>query len=84
MTDLASDPLHVEIRRTAEGPGDLVGAAEASEILNVERTRISRYVKSGVMPPPVAKLRATTVWLRSDVEKLAESRRYNTPNPALR
>ena len=74
----------VEVKRSSDGPGDLVGSAEASEILNVERTRISRYVKSGVMPPPVAKLRATTVWLRSDVEDLAESRHYNGPNPAVR
>jgi predicted DNA-binding transcriptional regulator AlpA len=65
----------VEIRRSPDGPGDLVGAVEASEILKVERTRIARYVKTGVMPKPVAKLRATSVWLRADVEELAERRK---------
>lgn len=64
----------VSIRRTPEEPGDLVGAVEASEILGVERTRIARYVRTGVMPRPVSKLRATSVWLRSDVEELAERR----------
>lgn len=67
----------VKIRRTPEEAGDLVGAVEASEILGVERTRIARYVRNGVMPLPVAKLRATAVWLRSDVEELAERRARN-------
>lgn len=65
---------NVTIRRTPEKAGDLVGAVEASEILKVERTRVARYVKTGVMPKPVVKLRATTVWLRKDVERLAAER----------
>lgn len=65
----------IVIRRSPDAPGDLVGAVEASEILGVERTRIARYVKTEVMPQPVAKLRATSVWLRSDVEALAERRK---------
>jgi hypothetical protein len=74
----------VEIRRTPEEAGDLVGAVEASEILGVERTRIARYVKTGIMPKPVAKLRATSVWLRQDVEDLAYIREANRPNRSLR
>lgn len=74
----------VTIRQTPDEPGDLVGAVEASEILGVERTRIARYVRTGVMPLPVSKLRATAVWLREDVEKLAEQRAANLPNPSLR
>ena len=69
-----SEQSQVTIRRTPDRAGDLVGAVEASEILGVERTRIARYVKTGVMPDPVARLRATAVWLRSDVEDLAEDR----------
>lgn len=64
----------VWIRRTPDRAGDIVGAVEASEILGVERTRIARYVNNGVMPPPVATLRATRVWLRRDVEDLAQRR----------
>ena len=62
-------------KRSPDDAGDLVGAVEASEILNVERTRIARYVKTGVMPKPISKLRATNVWLRADVEALADERR---------
>jgi len=69
-----SMPETVTVHRTPESAGDLVGAVEASEILRVERTRVSRYIKTGVMPPPLAKLRATSVWLREDVEKLAKRR----------
>ena len=73
---MAGTDKKVTIRRTPEEAGDLVGAVEASEILGVERTRIARYVRTGVMPLPVAKLRATSVWLRTDVEELAERRAY--------
>ena len=65
----------VTVKRSPDDAGDLVGAVEASEILNVERTRIARYVKTGVMPKPISKLRATNVWLRADVEALADERR---------
>lgn len=64
----------VAVRRTPDEAGDLVGTVEASEILGVERTRIARYIKTKVMPLPVAKLRATSVWLREDVERLAQER----------
>lgn len=64
----------VTIKRSPGSAGDLVGAKEASEILGVERTRIARYMKTGVMPQPVSTLRATSVWLRRDVEKFAEER----------
>ena len=72
----------VEIRRTPDEAGDLVGTVEASEILGVERTRIARYMRSDVMPKPIAKLRATSVWLRADVEALAESRRQKAEERA--
>ena len=74
----------VVIQRSPNAPGDLVGAVEASEILGVERTRIARYVKTGVMPEPVSKCRATKVWLRRDVEMLAESRAVNGRRLAAR
>ena len=72
----------VTIRRTPEDAGDLVGAVEAAEILEVERTRVSRYMKTGAMPKPLAKLRATTVWLRADVEEFAERRRQEAAERA--
>lgn len=50
------------------GAGELVGAAEAAAILYVPVSSISRWVKAGKMPEPVDTLKATLVWLRSDIE----------------
>jgi predicted site-specific integrase-resolvase len=55
--------------------GELVGAAEAAEILGVKVPQITRWRRAGKMPPPVEELRATYVWLRTDVEQMAASRR---------
>lgn len=58
--------------------GVLVGTAEAAAMLNVERPRIGRWVSLGKLPPPIAELRATPVWLRSQIESKrgdVESRR---------
>ena len=46
---------------------DLVGTAEAAEILGVERPRIGRWRKYGVMPDPVAELKAGPVWYRTQI-----------------
>jgi hypothetical protein len=64
----------VKVRRTPDRPGDLVGAAEAAAILGVERTRVARYRRSGVMPDPLSELRATPVWFRRDVERFRDKR----------
>lgn len=53
---------------------DLVGTAEAAEILRVERSRIGRWKKAGVMPEPVIELKATPVWRRSDIEAMLPER----------
>lgn len=75
ILDCGPDGTHVVIRRCPRKPGDLVGAAEAADILGVERTRISRYRRTGVMPDPVSELRATPVWHRHDVENLRNRRK---------
>lgn len=51
---------------------DIVGTAEAAEILGVERPRIGRWIKRGVMPNTAAHLQATPVWHRRDIEKMRE------------
>lgn len=53
---------------------ELVGAAEAAEILGVGVPQISRWRKAGKMPRPVEKLAATYVWLRVDVEAMRDKR----------
>lgn len=72
---MAEYPKTVTITRAAEGePGDIVGAKEAAEILNVERTRIARYARGGQMPPPIATTGKTKLWLRSEVEDFRDER----------
>jgi hypothetical protein len=49
---------------------DLVGTAEAADILGVERPRIGRWIQRGVMPDRVCDLAATPVWERKHIEKM--------------
>lgn len=49
---------------------DLVGTAEAADILGVERPRIGRWIQRGIMPDTVKKLQATPVWRRKDIEAM--------------
>lgn len=63
---------------------DIVGTSEAADILGVERPRIGRWIKRGVMPPMAAKLDATPIWHRRDIEKMltwveANRRRHREP-----
>ena len=51
---------------------DIVGTAEAAELLGVERPRIGRWIKRGVMPPMAAMLQATPVWYRKDIVKMKD------------
>lgn len=51
---------------------DIVGTAEAAEILNVERPRIGRWIKRGVMPPTASHLQATPIWWRRDIENMRD------------
>ena len=69
-----SEHTRPKFRVAPSRPLDLVGTREAAELLGVERTRIGRWLKTGLMPEPLVKLRATPVWFRRDVEALAEER----------
>jgi hypothetical protein len=54
------------------GSLDLVGVAEAAEILSRPPSRVKRWQASGKMPVPVAEPRSTPVWHREDVEALRD------------
>jgi hypothetical protein len=58
---------------------DLLGLAEAAEVLGVERSRLVRWRRLGVVlpdgrrvpfPQPVLVLRATPVWRGQDIRQL--------------
>ena len=50
---------------------DLVGVAEAAEILGWDKRRVSVYQSRGLLPTPVAVLRSGPVWRREDIEAFA-------------
>lgn len=60
--------------RNAQPFFDLVGTAEAAEILDVERPRIGRWKKTGVLPPPITELATGPIWLRKDITALTKER----------
>lgn len=73
---------------------DIVGAAEAAELLEVELQRISRWRKKDLvdtatkpvfqrrLPPPYVLLRATPVWIKQDILLWKEGiRSYTVPAP---
>jgi hypothetical protein len=55
-------------------PADIVGTAEAAEILDVERPRIGRWKRSGLLPVPLTELATGPVWLRKDIEAVTDER----------
>jgi predicted DNA-binding transcriptional regulator AlpA len=54
-----------------EGKQSLVGLAEVAELLETSLTQAGRWTARPDFPEPVAHLRATRVWRRSDVERWA-------------
>jgi hypothetical protein len=62
---------------------DLVGTAEAADdILHVERPRIGRWRKNGVMPKPLAVIAAGPVWERGQIEQMVGEREKRRRAPA--
>jgi hypothetical protein len=62
-------PLHLKL--------DLVGTAEAAELLGIGRAALGeRRRRHESFPPPVAELRCGPVWFRAQIEhyKLVETR----------
>jgi hypothetical protein len=76
------EPAKATIRRCPDGEGDLCGAKGASEILGVERTRIARWQKLGMLPEPFGRFPSGPVWLRSEIEALAEKRKAEAATAA--
>jgi hypothetical protein len=66
------------------GKLDLVGTAEAAQILRVERPRIGRWRRAGIIPEPVAQIAAGPVWFRSQIEAVVDERSRRRRNRGAR
>jgi hypothetical protein len=51
--------------------GELVGLAEAAELLAISKAALSERRRAGVFPEPVAQLRCGPIWLRGEIERHA-------------
>jgi len=65
---------------TVEVVPDLVGVAEAAEIMAWDKRRVITYIDRGHFPEPISWLAAGRVWLREDVEAYADDWRARHPN----
>lgn len=57
----------------------LIGSAEASELLHIDRSTVSRWVKSGKLTPAVkgSGIRGEVFFRREDVEAIANPERMS-------
>ena len=56
---------------------DLLGLAEVADLLGTTRRNAIRWTQRDDFPEPIARLRATPVWERRDVERWAKQRKPN-------
>ena len=69
---------------TVEIVPDLVGVAEAAEIMGWDKRRVITYIDRGHFPEPIASLASGRVWLRDDVEGYAAEWRARHPSAVTR
>lgn len=61
-------------KRNTHPSFDLIGTAEAADILQVERPRIGRWKKNRLLPEPMLELASGPIWQRQDIEAVLEER----------
>ncbi|MEX0984265.1 MAG: hypothetical protein WD096_04370 [Actinomycetota bacterium] len=69
-----------DVALTVEVVPDLVGVAEAAEIMGWDKRRVITYIDRGHFPDPIAALAGGRIWLREDVETYAEEWRVRHPS----
>jgi hypothetical protein len=61
-----------DVTLTIEVVPDVVGVAEAAEIMGWDKRRVVTYIDRGSFPEPITSLASGRVWLREDVEAYAD------------
>ena len=68
-----------DVSLTVEVVPNLVGVAEAAEIMGWDKRRVVTYIDRGHFPEPIAALASGRIWLREDVEAYAADWRARHP-----
>jgi len=61
-----------DVSLTIEVVPDVVGVAEAAEIMDWDKRRVVTYIDRGSFPEPILTLASGRIWLREDVQTYAE------------
>ena len=69
-----------DVTLTIDVVPDLVGVAEAADIMGWDKRRVITYIDRGHFPEPIVALAGGRVWLREDVEAYAADWRARHPN----
>ena len=78
--DALRQAVGVDVSLTVDVVPDLVGVAEAAEIMGWDKRRVITYIDRGHFPDPIAALAGGRIWLREDVEAYAEEWRAHHPS----
>jgi hypothetical protein len=57
---------------TVEVVPDVIGVAEAAEIMGWDKRRVITYIDRGSFPEPLTALASGRIWLRDDVQTFAD------------
>lgn len=69
-----------DVMLTVEVIPQIVGVAEAADIMGWDKRRVVTYLDRGSFPEPIAALASGRIWLREDVEAFATEWRASHPN----
>ncbi|MEX1263383.1 MAG: hypothetical protein WEE66_05520 [Actinomycetota bacterium] len=61
-----------DVTLTIEVVPDVVGVAEAAEIMGWDKRRVVTYIDRGSFPEPITALASGRIWLRDDVQAYAD------------
>ena len=71
-----------DVTLTLEVVPQIVGVAEAAEIMGWDKRRVVTYLDRDQFPEPLTSLASGRIWLREDVERFADEWRERHPRPS--
>lgn len=73
-----------DVTLTVEVVPQVVGVAEAAEIMSWDKRRVVTYLDRGQFPEPLTSLASGRIWLREDIERFANEWRERHPRAGPR